>query len=170
MNNSLQTAETYNKQFLRDILLAMLLGVLTVFFCVYVADGLFGIRGLKHREVIGQADWGPVTRSWVERENQTGAVIFWLFLLGLPLLFTRWTKWRYTLFNLLIYPMLWYIVDACVESHHGHLILSGTMGWFSGLDKVINPIFMSIQFLVAHSMVFFAVYCIRKIRQKTKKA
>ena len=170
MNTSLLTVEAYNKQFLRDILLAMLLAVLTVFFCVYVADGLFGIQGLKHREVIGQADWGPVTRSWVDRENQTGAVIFWVFLFGLPLLFTRWTKWRYTLFNLLINPMLWYIVDACVESHHGHLILSGTLGWFSGLDKVINPIFMSIQFFVAQSMVFLAVYCIRKIRQKTKKA
>ena len=170
MKDNLQTAESYNKQFLREILLAILLAVLTVFFCVYVADGLFGIRGLKCREVIGEEVWGPVTRSWVDRENQTGAVTFWIFLFGLPLLFTCWTKWRYTLFNLLIYPMLWYIVDACVESHHGHLILSGTLGWFSGWDKFINPIFMSIQFFVAHSIVFFAVYCIRKARQKMKKA
>lgn len=163
------SSEQYNRKMMTSICLSLLLAVLTVFFCIYVADGIFGIRGLKHRVVIGQESWGPVTESWVAGENQTGVVIFWIFLISLPLVFSRWIRWHHTLVNVFLYPAMWLVVSACVQSHHGHYFLNRGVGWFS-FEHFVNPIRMTVCFFVVHSLVFLLVYCFRKIHSKWKKS
>ena len=107
------------------VCLALLLGLLTVYFCLYLADGVFGMQGLKSTEFLGDSIWyGPVFEKSVDRDNQTGAVIFWVFAIGLPLLFSRWISWRDTLVNYWLYPVCWWVVDDLVGSHPGHAFLN----------------------------------------------
>ena len=159
------STEQQNQRLLKKLSLSVLLAVLTMFFCVYVADGLFGINGFKRMEGVD-----GMTATYAETENRTGAVIFAVFLIALPLLFSRWIQWTHTLVNYAIYPAAWYILDVIFGKHPGHYLLSENMGMFSGFDKVTKPLFMTWVFFVAHSLVFLAVYCIRKVRQKMKKA
>lgn len=160
--------EQYNRQLLKKILLALLMGVLTVFFCVYVADGLFGIHGMKKaKEVWRNGEWDTV--FWFDRDWRIGTVIFWAFIIGLPVVFSRWIGWWHTLVNYLLYPLYWLIADEVVGTSYAHLILRRG-GMFSGLDRLARPFVMTVCFFVAHSLVFLAVYCIRKVRQKMKKA
>ena len=104
--------------------LALLLGILTTFFCLYVADGLFGIKGLKTEIYRHIENYGIVLDQGVDTGNQIGAVIFWIFVIGLPLLFSRWISWRDTLINYWIYPVCWWVVDDLVGSHPGHVFLN----------------------------------------------
>ena len=160
-NNNFSTAEQYNKQLLHKLFLAILLAALTMFFCVYVADGLFGINGLKRWEGVD-----GMTATFAETENRIGAVIFVVSLITLPLVFSRWIRWRHTLVNYLIYPAMWYLLDAFMGHHPGHYLLSSSMGMFSGFDKVTRPVVMTSVFFVAHSMVFLLCWSVRKLRKR----
>lgn len=65
----------------------MIMGVLTIFLCLVVADDIFGLNA-------------PPARS------QIGHPIFWVSLIGLPLLFYKLVPWRYTLLNIPLYFLL----------------------------------------------------------------
>ena len=63
---------------------AGVMGILTILLCLIVSDDLLGLNS-------------PPARS------QTGHYVFWVSLIGLPLLFYKFVSWRYTLLNIPIY-------------------------------------------------------------------
>jgi hypothetical protein len=140
----------------KSIFRAMLLGVLTAFFCLFVADGIFGIRGLKVTEVIGQAFFGPVVEKWADHSNRIGAVIFWVFLIALPLVFSNWVKWRYTFVNLIVYFALWWVVDAVVDTHPAHAFLySASSMMFPLWEKLVKCIWVPVWLWCVQSLAYF---------------
>ena len=63
---------------------AGVMGILTILLCLIVSDDLLGLNS-------------PPARS------QMGHYVFWVSLIGLPLLFYKFVSWRYTLLNIPIY-------------------------------------------------------------------
>ena len=63
---------------------AGVMGILTILLCLIVSDDLLGLNS-------------PPARS------QIGHYVFWVSLIGLPLLFYKFVSWRYTLLNIPIY-------------------------------------------------------------------
>ncbi len=63
---------------------AGVMGILTILLCLIVSDDLLGLNS-------------PPARS------QMGHYIFWVSLIGLPLLFYKFVSWRYTLLNIPLY-------------------------------------------------------------------
>lgn len=69
---------------LKKWLWAGVMGFLTILLCLIVSDDLLGLNS-------------PPARS------QMGHYVFWVSLIGLPLLFYKFVSWRYTLLNIPIY-------------------------------------------------------------------
>ena len=63
---------------------AGVMGILTILLCLIVSDDLLGLNS-------------PPARS------QIGHYVFWVSLIGLPLLFYKFVSWRYTLLNIPLY-------------------------------------------------------------------
>lgn len=63
---------------------AGVMGILTILLCLIVSDDLLGLNS-------------PPARS------QMGHYVFWVSLIGLPLLFYKFVSWRYTLLNIPLY-------------------------------------------------------------------
>ena len=141
------------------MILSILLGLLTAYFCLYLADGMFGVQGLKITEYLGESAWfTPIYNKSVDRENQFGAVIFFVFAVGLPLLFSRWISWRDTLVNYWCYPIYWLVVDDIVESHPGHAFLSTGTEYYpkliANVDLNFSPFVWTLLIYLIHSAVF----------------
>ncbi len=76
---------------------ATIMGVLTAIICLAIADGCIGVAGtIKDFEDLGNG-YHTFTLS---TSNPTGRYIFWIGLLGLPVLFARKVKVKYTWANL----------------------------------------------------------------------
>jgi len=154
----------------KQLFLALMLGLLTAYFCLYLADGVFGVQGLKQTEYIGEYMGLPEYSKTVDRDNQTGAVIFWVFVIGLPFLFSRWLSWRDTLVNCWCYPVYWWVVDDLVGSHPGHAFLNpGTQYYpklFSNVELNFSPFVWAMFIFLIHSAVFM---CFKNFWKKSER-
>lgn len=63
---------------------AGVMGILTILLCLIVSDDLLGLNSLPAR-------------------SRMGHYVFWVSLIGLPLLFYKFVSWRYTLLNIPLY-------------------------------------------------------------------
>ena len=90
---------------------AGVMGILTILLCLIVSDDLLGLNS-------------PPARS------QMGHYVFWVSLIGLPLLFYRFVSWRYTLLNIPLYFLLYFPVYELCGLKHTHLFLQ-TSGFIS---------------------------------------
>lgn len=104
----------------------------------------------------------------VDPSNQTGAVIFWIFIIGLPLLFSRWIKWRHTPINMILYWAFWWIVDAVVGLHQGHYFLAKASSFFYYIDRFYKPWYTMVCFWLIQSAVFAAVNLFRWYRRRSR--
>ena len=78
---------------------AGVMGILTILLCLIVSDDLLGLNS-------------PPARS------QMGHYVFWVSLIGLPLLFYKFVSWRYTLLNIPLYFLLYFpIYELCGLKH-----------------------------------------------------
>ena len=74
---------------------AGVMGILTILLCLIVSDDLLGLNS-------------PPARS------QMGHYVFWVSLIGLPLLFYKFVSWRYTLLNIPLYFLLYFpVYELC---------------------------------------------------------
>lgn len=83
---------------------AGVMGILTILLCLIVSDDLLGLNS-------------PPARS------QMGHYVFWVSLIGLPLLFYKFVSWRYTLLNIPLYFLLYFPVYELCGLKHTHLFL-----------------------------------------------
>lgn len=90
---------------------AGVMGILTILLCLIVSDDLLGLNS-------------PPARS------QIGHYVFWVSLIGLPLLFYKFVSWRYTLLNIPLYFLLYFPIYELCGLKHTHLFLQ-TGGFIS---------------------------------------
>ena len=90
---------------------AGVMGILTILLCLIVSDDLLGLNS-------------PPARS------QIGHYVFWVSLIGLPLLFYKFVSWRYTLLNIPLYFLLYFPAYELCGLKHTHLFLQ-TSGFIS---------------------------------------
>ena len=81
---------------------AGVMGILTILLCLIVSDDLLGLNS-------------PPARS------QIGHYVFWVSLIGLPLLFYKFVSWRYTLLNIPLYFLLCFSAYELCCLKHTHL-------------------------------------------------
>ena len=111
---------------------AGVMGILTILLCLIVSDDLLGLNS-------------PPARS------QIGHYVFWVSLIGLPLLFYKFVSWRYTLLNIPLYFLLYFPIYELCGLKHTHLFLqtSGFISfpvWFGAI--LVTACFWGIQSLV----------------------
>lgn len=155
-----------------SICLALLLGLLTAYFCLYLADGVFGMKGLKTEFYSKVENYGIVVEKGLDPGNQTGAVIFWTFAIGLPLLFSRWISWRDTLVNYWCYPVYWWVVDGLIGSHPGHSFLNPGVHQSSMVFP--NFGFSLFPFVLTWTLLIFLIHtaifvCFQNLWKKSKQ-
>ncbi len=122
-------------EILKRFFCAGMMGVLTILFCLIVADDLFGLSA-------------PPARS------QMGHVIFWVGLIGLPLLFCRLVSWRYTLLNIPLYFLLYFPAYEICGLKHTHFLLQ--RGGFINFGPVWGAGLVAALFWGVQSLVYLA--------------
>jgi len=123
-------------QWKQGVLWALLMGVLTVLFCLVLADGVLHMNG------------------WSGGQNTLpGRIVFWVFLVGLPLLFWKKVQWRHTLINLALYFLLYFPVSAFFGGHHDHTFLED-LGGFIAFPAYFNAGLMTAIFWGVQSAVY----------------
>ena len=145
------------------IFIALLMGLLTLIFCLYLPDGIFGMQGLKQTEYVGESPViGPIYKYSVDRDNQIGAAVFFAFAIGIPLLFSRWISFRDTFINALLYPFGWGIIDEIVGSHPGHMFLFHGSAGFLNIKYIFLPIQWMLVIFLIQGLVFAYVRIVRE--------
>lgn len=139
----------------KSVALALVIGILTVIFCLIIADGILGINGLK-------VDHG------VRFRVKTGAIVFWVFIVGLPLVVMKWVRWLHTLPNLLLYFVMYFPVYYYFGSSGGHAFLEPDV--LLPLPVWAYALFTAVAFWGIQSMVLCMCDIIRFLWKKCKKA
>ncbi len=143
----------------KSIALALVMGLLTMIFCLVIADGLLGIQGSR-------VDNGDGT-GYLDTDVKTGAIVFWIFLIGLPLVVAKWVRWVHTIPNLLLYFVVYFPVCYHFGSSIFHTFLDQgsllSVTWLSAL--ITAAVFWGMQ-----SVIFIVCDIGRYVWKKCKKA
>lgn len=150
-----------NGNFRKRLFSAVLLGILTIFFCLVLADGIIGMEA-----------WDFYGRDEL---ILPGRIFFFVCIIGLPVLFSIWTRPQYTLINLPLYYILFFPINAFFSNvnlfrdrylTHFFMNQSGfdlTPDWVDALITALT--FFVIEFFVM-SVVCLIRFAWRKIRGK----
>ena len=127
------------------LLYAIIMGILTMIFCLAISDGVLGMYSYHTVQYISN-----VAHAYV---------VFTLFLIGLPLVFIKKVKWKDTFVNLALYFVLYFPIDMVFGNSRNHLFL-GT----GGIDFpiVIHAVFVAVLFWILQSCVYLCCFIINK--------
>ncbi len=136
------------KDLLKHLLYAGAMGLLTILLCLVVADHIFGLNAQP-------------------AESQMGHPIFWISLIGLPVLFHKSTPWKYTLLNIPLYFLLFFPVwKMCGLQVAHHLLLQS--GGFIEFPAFWNALLVTALFWGVQSLVYLVLYVVSFILRKRK--
>lgn len=150
---------------------AVIMGLLTSIICLAIADGWIGVAGtIKDFEDLGNG-YHTFTLS---TSDPTGRYIFWIGLLGLPVLFASKVKVKYTWVNLPIYLVVWYICSGIFGDSPNHQYLAHpARGWLT-IGEGLEPFSVMIMLWLVQAIVLWAIaflcFVIRKMKNKPKEA
>ena len=130
--------------FLKQLSFAFLLGILTILCCLILADG-----------IIGMDAWYFYARDLV---ILPGRIVFWIFIIGLPVVFSKWTRPVYTLINLPLFYSLYFPVKACFDHvdiywHEDRRSLFMYKGGFDFFPVEFNACMMAVVFFAIEFIV-----------------
>lgn len=133
---------------------AVIMGLLTAIICLVIADGLVGVAGtIKDFKDLGNG-YHEFTLS---TSDPTGRYIFWVGLLGLPVLFASKVKVKYTWVNLLIYLLAWYICSGIFGESPKHRYLAHpAKGWIT-IGEGLEPFSVMIMMWLVQAIVLWAI-------------
>ena len=148
-----------NQNHEKSIGFALVMGLLTMIFCLVIADGLLGIQGSR-------VDNGGGT-DYLDTDVKTGAIVFWIFLIGLPVLVAKCVRWVHTIPHLLLYFALYFPVSFHFGSSISHTFLDRaglfSVTWLSALITAV--VFWGVQ-----SVIFIICDIARYVWKKCKNA
>lgn len=148
---------------------AVIMGLLTAIICLVIADGLVGVAGtIKDFKDLGNG-YHEFTLS---TSDPTGRYVFWIGLLGLPVLFASKVKVKYTWVNLPIYLMTWYICSGIFGESPKHRYLAHpARGWIT-IGEGLEPFSVMIMLWLVQAIVLLAIaflcFAIGKLRRKSQ--
>ena len=149
---------------------AVIMGLLTTIICLVIADGLIGVAGtIQDFEDMGNG-YHTFTLS---TSDPTGRYIFWIGLIGLPVLFASKVKVKYTLVNLPIYLLAWYICSGIFGESPNHQYLAHpARGWLT-IGEGLEPFSVMIMLWLVQAIVLweiaFLCFVIQKLRNRPKE-
>ena len=150
---------------------AVIMGLLTSIICLAIADGWIGVAGtIKDFEDLGNG-YHTFTLS---TSDPTGRYIFWIGLLGLPVLFASKVKVKYTCVNLPIYLLAWYICSGIFGDSPKHQYLAHpARGWLT-IGEGLEPFSVMIMLWLVQAIVLWAIaflgFVIQKLKNRSKEA
>ena len=149
---------------------AVVMGLLTTIICLVIADGLIGVAGtIQDFEDLGNG-YHTFTLS---TSDPTGRYIFWIGLIGLPVLFASKAKVKYTWVNLPIYLLAWYICSGIFGESPNHQYLAHpARGWLT-IGEGLDPFSVMIMLWLVQAIVLWAIaflcFVIQKLRNRPKE-
>ena len=130
----------------------VIMATLTIFFCLFLADGLLFMDAY-----VSSHFWKDVL---------PGRVVFFISIVVLTLLFHKKVAWKYTLINLILYFGLYFpvylICDNFNKQGMRHLFMPGGRG-FIDFPPVFYAIIVSITFWGLQSFIYFICFIIKTI-------
>ena len=146
-----------NEKFRKRLLSAVLLGVLTVLFCLVLADGIIGMNA-----------WESYRRDAL---ILPGGIVFFVSIVGLPILFSRWTSPLYTLVNIPVIYVLFFPVEALFDNvdlyRDPDLMLFFLLdGSFDFMPDWLDALLVAVVFFVIEFIVMAAACLVRFVWRK----
>lgn len=156
----------YFKYHLKNVLWALLMGLITIILCLFVAERILGVSGFV--KSVSYLESGDIQFTIIPH-IKNGLWFRRVFLVVIPLLFVSKVRWRYTWVNLFLFIGLYFPLKALA----GQWPVMGYLGDNSGilaLPQIVNPFIMAFHFWGIQSLVFSGVNFIRFVWRKVKKA
>lgn len=141
------------KKQLKSFLLAILLALLTVIFCLVIADGILGTDG--HME----------GNRWSVKDR-TGLIFFWVSMVLITSVFSFLVEWKRILVVIPVYFLLYFPVSMVFGESPQHTYLDkSTMALLTiGPDsEILRALLTAIRFWVAQSFIFLAFWPVKTV-------
>ncbi len=149
---------------------AIIMGLLTAIICLAIADGCIGVAGtIKDFEDLGNG-YHTFTLS---TSDPTGRYIFWIGLIGLPVIFASKIRVKYTWGNLPIYLLGWYICSGFFGESPKHQYLAHpARGWIA-IGEGLEPFSVMIMMWFVQAIVLWAIaflcFLMGKLKNRTNE-
>ena len=144
----------------KEKLLAVLMAILTVIFCLVIADGILGTDG--------HADGS----TWYVKDD-SGRIFFWVSMVTITSVFAFLVEWKHTWIVIPVYILLYIPVSAYFGESPQHTYLDksamAAISLFPELE-FLNPLTTALWFWVIQSATYFLWYLVRKLFGMRKKA
>ena len=148
-----------NTQISKEKWLAILMALLTVIFCLVIADGILGTDGHVEK---GE---GVEGNTWYIHD-QTGLIFFRRSMIVITVVFALLVDWKHIWVVIPVYTLLYLPVNAYFGESPQHTYLDkSTFAMFTiGPDlSFLRPLLTAIQFWVMQSLIFLAVWPVRAL-------
>lgn len=152
--------KSHYQSVIRSVLWTVLMGIVTVFLCLLIAERYLGITG-RVTDVKYDAFGTPY--EWTVRITEEPGRWFrsvWLILI--PLFFMRKVRWHYTWINLFVYISLYFPVKDFAGQWPAMGYLADNSG-FLAFPQIVNPFVMAFHFWGAQSLVYLICNILRWI-------
>lgn len=156
----------YFKYHLKNVLWALLMGLVTMITCLYIAERHLGIHGFIEYEY--GAATGRVIGWSLNRSFQPGLWFKWICLIVIPILFARKVRWRYTWVNLLFYFVLYFPIRMIAKPWPYMFYMSDSSSGILVIPWIILPFGMTFHFWGVQSIVFAGINLLRYVRRNLK--
>ena len=145
------------------------MGLLTVIFCLVIADGILGTDG--HAVTRGPLFSNHAYAGTYDPNDGTGLLFFWISIIAITVLFVPRLEWRYTWVNLPVYFILWFPASAVFGESPQHTFLDKSASAFLTIGPDIGflrPVFAAVFFWLVQSAVYLlfntAAFLLRKAK------
>lgn len=152
----------YFKYHLKNVIWAILMGIVTMLLCLFVAERYLGVSGF-----VMDVSYSP-DGDMFARLNPNLKLGLWfrrVFLIVIPLLFMNKVRWRYTWVNFFVFFFLYFPMREIA----GQWPCMGYLGTPTGmlsLPWIVNPLIMMVHFWGVQSLVYLAFNAVRALRQR----
>ena len=140
--------------------LAVLMAVLTVIFCLVIADGILGTNGHAYSPK-GLGTYEDTGGSYYYNDH-TGEIFFWVSMVLLTCGFAFAVPWRDTWVNLVIYYVLYLPVALFFRGSPQHSYLfwhehAGIIQIGPNLSFILRPIYVPVLFWLIQSGIYLVI-------------
>ena len=143
----------------KEIILAVLMAILTVIFCLVIADGILGTDG--------HADGS----TWYVKDNR-GLIFFWISMTVITSVFAFFVDWKHTWIVIPVYILLYIPVGAYFgeSPHHTYLDKTTFAMLTLGPDlSLLRPLITAIRFWLIQSQIYLVIWPIKAFIKWVRK-
>ena len=135
-------------RFLQEKQPAILMALLTVIFCLVIADGILSTDG--HAKA---GEWYV--------KDRTGLIFFWVSMTVITSVFSFFVDWKHIWVAILVYALLYLPISTYFGESPQHTYLDKTTFAMLTIGPdlgFLRPLLVAIRFWVAQSFIYLAVW------------